>query len=318
MVVEVLDDLDLVNAQQATGNDIEMDITREADLESIVREEDEGLLEHLQPMRMLSAVEAEKWENKHVMDVELCRKALARAEKKEGERLAALAIGGMGAGKRKVGKKEGEGEEEEEEEEEEEGPGRKWAVEALSRACQDYATGLLEDLVKIARERGNEDVRLLIREGATLGAGEPMVVNFLKPYKLPWAGGDGGLTGDEQQQQQQQMQQHQQQMQQQQQQMQQQQQQMQQHQQVQQVGQTKGLRLEGAHVLRRADVVRYLGRKQRKGGRAGGQGHDRLIDVLATTNVKRAELMSRRVGGGGGGGGGGGAAAGRGGGAGRG
>ena len=234
MVVEMLDDLDLVNAHQATGNDIETDITREADLESIVREEDEGLLEHLQAMRMLSSAEAEKWENKHVMDGELCRKALARAERKEGERLAALAIGGMGAGKKRVGKEEGGEEEEElvEEEEEEEDPGRKWAVEALSRACQDYATGLLEDLVRIARERENEDVRHLIREGATLGAGEPMVVKFLQPYKMPWA--CGALAGDEQQQQQQ----------------------MQQQQQLQQQGQTRGLRAEGPHVLRRADVVR--------------------------------------------------------------
>ena len=114
------------------------------------------------------------------------------------------------------------------------------------------------------------------------------MVKFLKPYKLPWAGGE--MTGDEQQQQQ----------------LPQEQQQQQQYQQLQHQGQTRGLRQEGAHVLRRADVVRYLGRKQRKGGRAGGQGHDRLIDVLATTNVKRAELVLGRGGGGGGGRGGGG------------
>lgn len=151
-------------------------------------------------------------------------------------------------------------------------------MEALSRACQDYATGLLEDLVRIARGRGNDDVRHLIREGATLGAGEPMVVKFLQPYKMPWAG--GALAEDEQQQQQQ----------------------MQQQQQLQQQGQTRGLRAEKPHVLTRADVVRYLARKQRKGRGRGGQGHDRLIDLLATTSVKRVDLVLGRGERGGGGG----------------
>lgn len=277
-VVEALDDLDLINAQQATGEDIESDITREADLECIVREEDEGLLEHIQPLRMLSAKEAETWEFKHVMDGELVRKALRRAERREEERLSARTVRcanggekgklGMGAedqGRKKlVGEGKGKVEEKErqEEPEEDESLGRARAVEALSRACQDYATGLLEDLVRLAKQRENEDVRHLVREGATLGAQEPMVVRFLAPYELP-----GRKNADENEAEEEQEQQG--------------------------KGQhrngeaTESLRPEEGHILRRTDVVRYLGRKQRRGRR---QGHDRLIDMLATTNVKRGEL----------------------------
>lgn len=198
-----MDDLDLVGAQQATAQDMETDITREEGLDALVREEERGLLGEAARTRGLTKVKEKLWNYRNVVDEVRARALLKRAQERAAAEAEARGVGlggaegakgkggrggGGGGGKSllrppagaEAGEEEADGEADAAAERE-----ALLAAEALSRAAQDYAAGVLEELARLAKQRANEDVRLLTHAGA--GLDEGVSIRWQPKYPVPGA-----------------------------------------------------------------------------------------------------------------------------------